>query len=78
MFGRSHDRVIKSRAAAGINLVQRLLELQQVVGEILVEILLVVEVHDKDFIFRIAGAHQIQRSLVHLLPASRASSRNCR
>ena len=66
MVGRGHNRVIQSCAAAGIDLLQRLFELQQVIGEILIEILLVVEVHHKHFVLGIAGAHQIQRSLVHL------------
>ncbi len=60
--------IVERRPAPRINLLQRLFQLQQIVGEILVQILFVIEVHDKHFILRIARAHQIKRRLVHFAP----------
>ena len=44
--------------------------LQQVhVGsEILIEIVILTEIHHEDFVLRIAGANQVQNCIVHLLP----------
>src|SRR5262252_7080054 len=52
VFSRRHNRVIESSPAAGIDLLQRFLQFQQVVGEVLIQVLLVVEVHDEYFVLR--------------------------
>ena len=62
---------LEGGASARVNLFQRFLQLQQVVGEILVEIILVVKIHHEYFVVRIAGPHQVERGLVHLVPLSR-------
>ena len=62
--GRDH-RVVHRSTASGIDFVQRFLELQKIVGEVLVEILLVVEVDHEDFIFRITGTHQVKGGLIY-------------
>ncbi len=55
MLGRGDDGIVEGSASAGVNFFQRFLQLEQVVGEILVEIIFVVEVHDEDFVLGIAG-----------------------
>ena len=63
---RSDYGFIERRSTLGVNLLQRLFQFQQVVGEILIEIIFVVEIHHKHFVLRIARPHQVQRCLVHL------------
>ena len=68
MLGRSYKSIVKCGASAGVNLLQRFLQFEEIVGEILIEIIFVIEVHDKDFVPGIARPHQIERSLIHLVP----------
>ncbi len=68
MFGRGHNRVIQRGTSARIDLFQRLFQLQQIVGEVLIEIVFVVEIHHEDFVLGIARPHQVQRRLIHLVP----------
>ena len=68
MVERADDGVIQRRAAAGIDAFERFLQFLRIVGEIAIEIevVVVIEIHDKDFILRIAGLHESQRRGVHL------------
>src|SRR5437763_2557259 len=65
MIGGRDDRIIKCGTSAGINLFQRLFQLEKIIGEILIEIIFVVKVHHENFVLRIAGTHQIERGLIH-------------
>ena len=68
VIGRGDYRVIQRGTAAGINLLQCVLELRDLIREVLVQIVLVVEINDKSLVFRVAGAHEIDGSLVHSRP----------
>jgi len=67
MVGRSHNGLVKRGSSVSVNLFQRLFHLQQVISEILIEIVLVVEVDDTDFVFGIARTYQVERGLVHFV-----------
>ena len=75
---RRHYSVVERRAAARIDLLQRFLQLLDIVGEVLVEIILVVEIDDEHFVLRIARPNQIEGGLDSPCRAFRAWSRNCR
>src|SRR5580692_620260 len=62
-----HDGVVKRGSTAGFDLLQRLAQLINVAGELLIEVVLVVKVDHKDLILRIAGPYQIQGSPVYLI-----------
>ena len=66
MVGRSHNRVVKRGPSAGVDLFQRFFQFQQVVGEVLVKVVFVIEVHDEHFVAGIARPYQIEHRLVHL------------
>ena len=61
------ERVVESRAAAGIDSFERFLEFRNAVGEILVEveIVVVVEIDDEGFVLGIAGLDESERGFVY-------------
>src|SRR5882724_5140912 len=65
MVGRGDQRVVKRRAAAGFNFLQAFLQFLDVTGVILVQVVLVIEIDDKNLVIFIAGANQIECSLVY-------------
>src|SRR5450755_1258010 len=68
MLSRGNHGIVEGGASACVNLFQRFLQLQQVVGEILVELILVVKIHNESFVLRTAGQHQAKRGLIHIVP----------
>src|SRR5436305_6564012 len=65
VISRGDDRVIKRRTAARFYMFECGLKLLDVASEFLVEVVLVIEIDDKNLVVGIAGPHQIQRSLVN-------------
>src|SRR5882724_12391577 len=65
MVGRGDQRVVKRRAAAGFNFLQAFLQFLDVTGVILVQVVLVIEIDDKNLVIFIAGANQLECGLVH-------------
>src|SRR3954469_6930396 len=64
VIGRGDDCVVQSSAAACLHVLQRSLELFDISGELLIEVILVVKIHHKNLIVGIAGSDQIQSRLV--------------
>ena len=62
---RGDDSVIQRRSAAGLDVVETLLQLGNAVGEVLVDVGLGAEVHQKGLILRIGELHQVQRRRIH-------------
>ena len=65
MIGRGNHRVVQRGAAARFNPLQRILQLGNLGGVVLVEEVLFVEVHHEDLVLRIAGLHQVDGGGVH-------------
>src|SRR6202044_2377165 len=65
---RADDRVIKGRAAARIDALERFVQFSLVVGEVLVrvEVIFVVKIHHESFVLRIAGLHERKSGGSHL------------
>ena len=67
VVGRGHHRVVQRGSSPRFHLLQGLTQLAGVTGEVLVQVILVVEIHYEDLILRIAGTHQVQGSFVYLV-----------
>src|SRR5437016_6892310 len=61
MVGRGDQRVVKRRAAAGFNFLQAFLQFLDVTGVILVQVVLVIEIDDKNLVIFIAGDRKSTR-----------------
>src|SRR5712692_7937018 len=68
---RGHDGVVESRAAASLVFFQGVLQQVDLVGEGLIEVILVAEINHENFILRVAGAHEITSALATLARFSR-------
>ena len=61
------DRIVQSRFAARIDVIERIDQIADAAGEILFEICGIIEVDDERLVVRIALAHERQRGAVHAL-----------
>ncbi len=66
--GGGNDGVIEGGASARLNFFQPFFQLIDAGSEILVELVLVVEIDDADFVTGIRRAHQVERGRIHLGP----------
>lgn len=67
MVSRGHHRIVERCASPRFDFFQPLFQFVDARSEILVEVVLVVEINDADFIIGIGSSHQIQRGCVYLL-----------
>ena len=67
MIGRGDHGIVHCGPTARINMFKAVTQLFEISSEVLINVRLVVEINDEDFVIRIAGFHQIQRRLIHRL-----------